>query len=71
MTGTVKWFNTKDGFEFITGDDGKDAFAHHENIQGKGFKVLNEGQRVEYDTRDHRKGLRAENIHVLEEAPAP
>ena len=49
-TGTVKWFNPDKGFGFITPDDGgKDLFVHHSEIQGSGFKTLNEGQKVEYE----------------------
>jgi len=47
--GTVKWFNESKGFGFITPEDGgKDLFAHFSQIQGTGFKTLQEGQRVEF-----------------------
>lgn len=47
-TGTVKWFNETKGFGFIVTDEGKDIFAHFTDIQTQGFKVLLEGQRVEF-----------------------
>ncbi len=64
MTGTVKWFNDKMGFGFVTRDDGeKDVFVHHSAIQGGGgFKSLSEGQRVEFDVVQGQKGPAAENV---------
>lgn len=44
MNGTVKWFNSEKGFGFITGEDGKDVFAHFSQIQSSGYKSLEEGQ---------------------------
>ncbi|MDD3221981.1 MAG: cold-shock protein [Clostridia bacterium] len=50
-TGTVKWFNEQKGFGFITCDeDGKDVFVHFSAISGNGFKTLQEGQKVTFDT---------------------
>lgn len=49
MKGTVKWFNKEKGFGFITGEDGKDVFAHFSQIQKEGFKELFEGQEVEFE----------------------
>ncbi|MCG2731071.1 MAG: cold-shock protein, partial [Acetobacterium sp.] len=43
MNGTVKWFNSEKGFGFITGEDGKDVFAHFSQIQSSGYKSLEEG----------------------------
>jgi CspA family cold shock protein len=62
MNGTVKWFNAEKGFGFITGEDGKDVFAHFSQIQKDGFKSLDEGQEVEFDVVEGQKGLQAENI---------
>ena len=62
MQGKVKWFNDAKGFGFITGDDGKDAFAHFSNIEGSGFKSLAEGDAVEYEVETTQKGLQAINI---------
>ncbi|HPQ60742.1 MAG TPA: cold-shock protein, partial [Syntrophales bacterium] len=47
--GTVKWFNEAKGFGFITSDEGKDVFVHYSAIQGDGFKVLHENQRVSFE----------------------
>ncbi len=64
MKGTVKWFNAEKGFGFITGEDGKDVFAHFSQIQKDGFKSLEEGQSVEFNVVEGQKGLQAENITV-------
>ncbi len=61
-TGTVKWFNEKKGFGFITGDDGSDVFVHFSAIGGSGFKTLEEGDRVEFDVTDGPKGPQASNV---------
>ena len=62
-TGTVKWFNDAKGFGFITPENGqKDCFVHHTAIQGKGFKSLAEGERVEFDIVEGQKGLQARNV---------
>jgi CspA family cold shock protein len=64
--GTVKWFNDKKGFGFVTPDDGSpDVFAHHSAIQGDGFKSLAEGQKVEFETEMGEKGPRAANIRPV------
>ena len=65
-TGTVKWFNPDKGFGFITADDGgKDLFVHHSEIQGGGFKTLNEGQKVEYEVGQGQKGPCANKVVAL------
>ena len=48
--GTVKWFNAEKGYGFITGEDGQDVFVHFSAIQVDGFKTLEEGQKVTFDT---------------------
>jgi CspA family cold shock protein len=64
-SGTVKWFNDAKGFGFITPDDGgEDLFAHFSEIQGKGFKSLQEQQRVTFDVKQGPKGKQAANIQL-------
>lgn len=65
MNGTVKWFNSEKGFGFITGEDGKDVFAHFSQINVDGYKTLEEGQKVSYDVVQGQKGPQAENINII------
>lgn len=66
MKGTVKWFNNDKGFGFITPEDGgKDLFVHHSAIQGSGYKSLDEGAKVSYDSEDGPKGPSAKNVQTL------
>ena len=60
--GTVKWFNPKKGYGFIATQDGRDVFVHYANIEGDGFKTLNEGDPVTFDIVEGEKGLRAEHV---------
>ena len=63
ITGTVKWFNSKKGFGFITRDDGQgDVFVHFSAIQSRGFKTLEEGQKVEFEIAKDEKGPKAANV---------
>ena len=62
-SGTVKWFNEKKGFGFITPDDGGgDLFVHHTNIESAGFRTLQDGQRVEYEAAQGKKGMEATKV---------
>jgi len=61
-TGTVKWFNNTKGYGFITAEDGTDVFVHHSDIQGEGFKSLDEGDAVEFDITQGEKGPKAANV---------
>ena len=62
-TGVVKWFNATKGFGFITPDGGgKDVFVHVTAVQRAGLQALSEGQRVNFDVVDDRKGKKAENL---------
>lgn len=63
-TGTVKWFDSKKGFGFISCDDGKDVFVHFSAIASSGFKTLEEGQKVNFDVVDGQKGPQASNVTV-------
>lgn len=61
--GTVKWFNEKKGFGFITPDEGgDDLFVHHTNITAKGFRTLKDGQKVEYQAAQGKKGMEATDV---------
>jgi CspA family cold shock protein len=65
-TGTVKFFNNDRGFGFITPTTGeKDVFVHSSNVVGEGYKNLEEGQQVEFDLAEGRKGPEAQNVRVL------
>ena len=62
MRGTVKFFNGEKGFGFISREDGDDVFVHFSNIVGEGFKSLDEGQQVEFEIGQGRKGPEAQNV---------
>jgi cold shock protein len=65
-TGTVKFFNSDKGFGFITPTNGdKDVFVHYSNVAGDGYKSLDEGQQVEFDVAQGRKGPEAQNVRVI------
>jgi CspA family cold shock protein len=61
-TGTVKWFNEKKGYGFITQDSGEDVFVHFTAISGEGFKTLSEGDKVNFDVIEGAKGPQAANV---------
>ncbi len=65
MKGTVKWFNAKKGFGFISNADGKDVFVHFSALNMEGFKVLEDGDSVEFDVIDGEKGPQATNVTKL------
>ena len=65
MKGTVKWFNNQKGYGFITAEDGKDVFVHFSALQMDGFKVLDEGEEVEFDVVNGEKGPQAANVVKL------
>ena len=64
-TGTVKWFDEKKGYGFITMDDGKDVFVHYSAIQGSGFRKLAEGDRVSFEVKEGSKGPQADQVDLL------
>lgn len=65
--GTVKWFSAEKGFGFITPDgEGEDVFVHFSAIEGQGYRTLEEGQKVEFETQRGQKGLQAANVRKVE-----
>jgi CspA family cold shock protein len=64
-TGTVKFFNAEKGYGFISREQGSDVFVHFSNIQGTGYRNLEQGQRVEFDVAQGRKGEEAQNVRVI------
>ena len=65
VQGTVKWFNGEKGYGFITQDNGPDLFVHYSEIQGDGFRSLNEGDKVEFEITEGRKGQQASSVIVV------
>lgn len=63
--GTVKWFNEKKGFGFISMEDGDDVFVHYSEIEQEGFKNLVENQRVSFELKEGPKGLQAIHVKVV------
>jgi CspA family cold shock protein len=61
----VKFFNSEKGFGFISRESGDDVFVHYSNIQGSGYKSLEEGQKVEFDVAPGRKGEEAQNVRPI------
>ncbi|MBN2156855.1 MAG: cold shock domain-containing protein [Candidatus Lokiarchaeota archaeon] len=75
QNGTVKWFNTRKGYGFITPDgsseNGKDIFVHYSNIvadEGE-FRTLNEKDEVKFEIAETDRGLEARNVVITKEAP--
>ena len=65
ITGTVKWFNDAKGFGFITPEDGgADVFVHFSAINTKGFRSLQEGQRVKFEVTQGPKGAQASGVEI-------
>ncbi|MBW2183630.1 MAG: cold-shock protein [Deltaproteobacteria bacterium] len=62
VKGTVKWFNDKKGYGFLSREDGEDVFVHYSAIEKGGFKTLKEGQNVEFEIQDGPKGPQAVNV---------
>ena len=71
-TGKVKWFNDQKGYGFITPDEGgKDLFVHYSEIQGEGFRTLQEGQAVEYEKVEAEKGPKATKVRPVQTPQTP
>ena len=60
--GTVKWFNSKKGYGFISDEEGNDVFVHFSALNMEGYKSLDEGQAVTFDVVDGDKGPQASNV---------
>ena len=64
--GTVKWFNAEKGFGFIAPEDGyADVFVHYSEIQGNGFRTLEENQQVSFEIGEGQKGPQATNVNAI------
>lgn len=64
-TGTVKWFNGSKGYGFISREEGDDVFVHYRNIEGSGFKSLDDGDKVQFNVEQGEKGLQAANVSKI------
>jgi cold shock protein len=65
-SGTVKWFNSEKGYGFISQPDGgADVFVHHTAIQMNGYRVLEEGQSVDFEVEEGPKGLMAKDVRPV------
>ena len=64
-TGPVKFFNAEKGYGFISREQGEDVFVHYSNIEGRGYRSLEEGQKVEFDVAPGRKGEEAQNVRAI------
>lgn len=64
-TGTVKWFNAKKGYGFISDENGDDIFVHFSALNLSGFKVSEEGDKVEFEVIEGEKGPQAANVTKL------
>ncbi len=60
--GTVKWFDARKGYGFIEQEEGEDVFVHQSDIQGEGYKTLNEADKVKFDIEQGDKGPKAVNV---------
>jgi cold shock protein len=64
-TGTVKFFNSEKGYGFISREQGDDVFVHYSGIEGSGYRSLEEGQRVQFEVVQGRKGDEAQQVRVV------
>lgn len=63
--GTVKWFNAEKGYGFISPESGDDLFVHYSEIQGSGYRSLDEGMKVEFEITQGKKGKQASAVTVI------
>jgi CspA family cold shock protein len=66
LRGTVKWFSDEKGYGFISREGGEDVFVHFTGIVGEGFRSLAEGQVVEFEVTQGRKGPQATNVRPVQ-----
>lgn len=64
--GVVKWFNVEKGYGFIQQEEGSDIFVHYTGIKGEGFRKLEEGQAIEFDITEGKKGPQAVNVVIVD-----
>jgi len=71
VSGTVKWFDGRKGYGFISSEDGNDVFVHYSAIKKEGdeYATLNENDKVEFDVSEGQKGPQASNVVITEKAP--
>ncbi|MFZ4811311.1 MAG: cold-shock protein [Ilumatobacteraceae bacterium] len=65
VNGTVKFFNAQKGYGFISREDGPDVFVHFSNIEGAGYRSLEEGQKVQFEVGQGRKGDEALKVTAI------
>jgi CspA family cold shock protein len=66
LRGTVKWFSDEKGFGFISREGGEDVFVHFSGIAGDGFRSLAEGQAVEFEVTQGKKGPQATDVKPVQ-----
>ena len=66
MKGKVKWFDSAKGYGFIQTEEGNDVFVHYTGIEREGFRVLEEGQEVEFEISEGKRGPQATNVKAAE-----
>ncbi len=64
--GQVKWFNEKKGYGFISQEEGDDIFVHFSGIKGEGLRTLREGDEVEFEITEDKRGPKATNVVIVE-----
>jgi cold shock protein len=65
VRGVVKWFNGEKGYGFITPEEGADLFVHYSAIQSNGYRSLNEGDKVEFEITEGKKGKQASDVTII------
>jgi CspA family cold shock protein len=71
LRGQVKWFDPKKGYGFIVGPAGQDVFVHYSQIKSEGFRLLKDGETVDYELVEGEKGAQAREVHrvALQKGP--